>query len=233
MSQQLVAVLTIVAALVTAGATIALWRVTKVLADETRRMAAATAQPQIVASIESNDWSFIHADLRVANTGNSTAFDVEINFEPKLVISSESGVRSTANNPLSSISVLKPGQEFASWIGRMCDQLDQVYTVMASWRSTPTGDRETYKYRLDMRMYKQMGRLGSGDPLIQVANSLKSIKEDVHRVIRSDKFRVDSFDQSDRDRDEAAWEAVRAQGHESLWAALARRLAAIARRLRG
>jgi hypothetical protein len=189
--QMLVSILTILTALVTAGATIALWRVTKVLADETKRMASATAQPQVVVNIESNDWSYIHADMHVTNTGNSTAFDIGIEFDPPLIVELDNS-QSTAAVPFKNISVLKPGQSLASWIGRMSSYLDSTFVVKVSWRSTPNSPIESYSYTLDMRMYNDVNRLGSGDPLIQIANSAKSIKEDVHRVTLSGKIRVDS-----------------------------------------
>jgi hypothetical protein len=45
-----IAVVAMIGAIVTAGATIMLWRVTGVLAVETKRLAMATAQPQIVVT---------------------------------------------------------------------------------------------------------------------------------------------------------------------------------------
>ena len=42
--------------LVTAVATLFLWRVTKLLAVETKRMAEASAQPHVVATLDPNRW---------------------------------------------------------------------------------------------------------------------------------------------------------------------------------
>lgn len=204
MSPEIFSALTILAAAVTAAATIALWHVTRVLARETRKMAAASAQPQVVASIESNDWSFIHADLVVANTGNSTAYDIKINFEPRLTVDLENSQESTGP-PFEHISLLKPGQELRSWIGRMYSMLDIVYTVTIEWRRSPAGDPEGYSYVLNMNVFKGVHRLGSGDPLIQIANSAKSIKEDIHRVIGSGRVRVNSYSTRDREVEESTW----------------------------
>jgi len=50
--------------LVTAVATIFLWRVTSLLAVETQRMAKATSQPHVVATLDPNRWSMRHFDLK-------------------------------------------------------------------------------------------------------------------------------------------------------------------------
>jgi hypothetical protein len=81
--------LSLLGVLVTAIATVALWRATNVLAVETRRMASATSQPQVIVSIEENRWSMTHADMRVANTGNATTFDIKIEFDPPLIVELE------------------------------------------------------------------------------------------------------------------------------------------------
>lgn len=205
MSQIIISVLSILAALITAVATIALWRVTKVLADETRRMATATAQPQIVMTIESNDWSYIHADLCISNTGNSTAFDIEIIIDPVFPIKSADGTLENSSWPFQRISLLKPGHKLSSWIGAMSDYLEERFHITVYWRAHPDKERECYSYTLDMGMYKNAGRLGSGNPAIQIANAVQSMKEDIHRVIRSGRINVDAFSQEDRQRDVDAW----------------------------
>ncbi|WP_053059075.1 hypothetical protein [Croceicoccus naphthovorans] len=98
---------TLFGTLATALATFALWRVTRVLAVETKRMADAAMQPQVVATIVPNPWSTIHLDITVENTGNATAFDIEVGFDPPL---SNGEAREGKSLPLQRISVLKPGQ---------------------------------------------------------------------------------------------------------------------------
>ena len=71
--------------LVTAVATLFLWRVTKLLAVETKRMAEASAQPHVVATLDPNRWSMRHFDLKVDNTGNATAYDIKVDFTPPLI----------------------------------------------------------------------------------------------------------------------------------------------------
>ena len=91
--------------LVTAVATLFLWRVTKLLAVETKRMAEASAQPHVVATLDPNRWSMRHFDLKVDNTGNATAYDIKVDFTPPLV-NGEGRAGGTAV-PFKSISLLR------------------------------------------------------------------------------------------------------------------------------
>lgn len=74
----------VLAALVTAVATIALWRVTRVLAIETTTLAKMTAQPFVVCWLESSASSAIALNLTLRNTGNATAFDIRMVLTPAL-----------------------------------------------------------------------------------------------------------------------------------------------------
>lgn len=73
----------LVAAFVTALATFALWRVTRVLAVETKTLAAMTSRPFVVCSLESSGASAIALNLTLRNTGNATAFDVKLELSPR------------------------------------------------------------------------------------------------------------------------------------------------------
>ncbi|MBM7326554.1 hypothetical protein JS562_26185 [Agrobacterium sp. S2] len=61
-------------AVVTAGATIALWYVTRVLAVETKTLAKMTSQPFVVCSLQSSQADSSALDLILENTGNAVAF---------------------------------------------------------------------------------------------------------------------------------------------------------------
>lgn len=73
------------AALLTAVATFFLWRVTRLLADETKRMVDASVQPHVVVTLEPNSWAAFYFDINIANTGNAPAYDIEVGFNPPLV----------------------------------------------------------------------------------------------------------------------------------------------------
>lgn len=193
---------TLLGTLATAIATFALWRVTGVLAVETRRMADASAQPQVVANIVPNLWTTIHLDINVENTGNATAFDIEISFDPPL----ENGEARTGDTPIpfQRISLLKPGQSMTSYLSDVGDYLDRSFEVRVSWKLKPDAhDRQYLSYWLNMSDYKGVSYLGSRDPNIQIAEQIKKLRDDWKNIASGfKKVRADVFTTEDRQREE-------------------------------
>ena len=113
--------------LVTAVATLFLWRVTKLLAVETKRMAEASAQPHVVATLDPNRWSMRHFDLKVDNTGNATAYDIKVDFTPPLI--NGEGRAGAMAVPFENISLLKPGQGMGSYLAEYSIVSKRVYSV--------------------------------------------------------------------------------------------------------
>ena len=99
----------LVAAFVTAIATIALWRVTRVLVGETKTLAAMTLRPFVVCSAESSPVSAISFNLVLRNTGNATAFDVKLQLSPPLANPDGSPLADETMTKWE-ISLLPPGQ---------------------------------------------------------------------------------------------------------------------------
>lgn len=193
---------TLAGTIATAIATFFLWRVTKILAVETRRMADASAQPQIVASIVLNKWAMNHVDLEIQNTGNATAFEIDVVFDPPL----ENGeVRADGDYaiPFQFISVLKPGQSLSSYLAEAEPLLDKSYTITTSWKLLPEAiERHALSYSLHMSDYKGMSRLGAADPAIQIAEQLKKLREDWRSVAGGQrKLKVDIFTGEERQRE--------------------------------
>ncbi|MEC3768862.1 hypothetical protein U9J39_25185 [Cupriavidus sp. SS-3] len=189
-------------AVVTAVATFFLWRVTTVLAKETKRMAEATSQPHVVATLDVNRWSVRHFDLNVDNTGNATAYDIEIEFDPPL----ENGeARGDLDIPFQRISVLKPSQGLSSYVAEYAAIKDKAYTVKISWRRSPTDAlREENSYTLNLADKIGISQLGN-DPLVQAAGDIRKFREDFSRLARGNtRFKVDSFSSSDRRREREA-----------------------------
>ena len=176
---------------VTAVATIFLWRVTKILAKETTRMVEASSQPHIVATLDPNRWSMAHVDLNVTNTGNATAYNIEIQFTPALQTDKE--------HPLKKVSVLKPGQSISSYISEHADLKDKVYAVKISWSKTHgTIVREGNTYTLNLADYDGMSRLGN-DPLVDMARHINKIQERFGDMARgSNRIKIDCYTSSDR-----------------------------------
>lgn len=186
----------LIGSLVTAIATIFLWKVTQVLARETQRMVDATSQPHIVATLDPNRWSMRHFDLNVQNTGTGTAYDITINFDPPL---RNGEGRKEKDNPLQKISVLKPGQGMNSYLSDYASLDSKSYNVTVSWlRRANAVVREENSYTLNMNDIKGVSALG-GEPSVKMAEYLKKIQEDISHIGRKNtRIEVDAFLASDR-----------------------------------
>lgn len=189
---------TLAATIATAISTFFLWRVTKVLAVETKRMADASAQPQIVASIVPNQWAINHTDFVVENTGNASAFDIDIVFDPPLPRDGENS--SGRFVPFQSISLIKPGQVMSSHLTETENVMNIVYRVTIRWKRNPESDeQECLSYTLNMADYEGMARLGAASPAIQIAEQVKKIREDWQRIATGQrKLKADIYTEADR-----------------------------------
>lgn len=136
----------VVAALITAMATLALWRVTRVLATETTALAKMTAHPFVVCSLESSGASAIALNLALRNTGNATAFDIKLRITPALP-SADGKPKPDEEATEFYTSLLPPGQTL-SIQGVMGPEVhDNDYQAVVSWSDLPNGkDRETLSY---------------------------------------------------------------------------------------
>jgi len=187
------------AAFVTAVATIFLWRVTKLLAKETTRMVEASDQPHVVATLSPNRWSLRHYDLLVDNTGNATAYDIRIVFDPPL----ENGEarKNDAKIPFDRISVLKPGQGLRSYLADINVLRGKSYEVTVSWRrGSKAKPRETNVYTLDMADYEGTSELGK-DPTVDLARSLEKIEKSLSKLVGSTHLNVDVYTNADREKE--------------------------------
>jgi hypothetical protein len=187
----------LLAAIVTAVATYFLWRVTDALAAETKRMVDAGSQPHIVATLEPSRVSMIHLNLNVDNTGSGTAYDIQVLFEPPLPSDRQGKDRTT---PLQKISILKPGQGVSSFLCEYARLEGREFRVTTSWRrDAARPDREANTYTLDMAFLKGISRLGGADPLTEIADQVKKIREDWQYVGRGTRrIQIDGFSGADR-----------------------------------
>ena len=183
--------------LVTAVATLFLWRVTKLLAVETKRMAEASAQPHVVATLDPNRWSMRHFDLKVDNTGNATAYDIKVDFTPPLV--NGEGRAGGMAVPFANISLLKPGQGMSSYLAEYPLVSKRVYSVCVSWRrSFADLRREENVYTINLADREGVSDLG-GDPTVKIANDLAKMQEDLRSLARGGKrLKVDAYTAGDR-----------------------------------
>ena len=172
-----------IGSIVTAIATVVLVFATAVLARETKRLSDATSQPSVVVTLEPSPWSIIHTNLVFQNTGTGTAYDIEAEFDPPLR-SQNRGVQ--IEMPLRSLSVLKPGGSFSTFLDGFENLNEQVVNVKVSWRRTPTSKkREQHTYLLNLRSdYENWGQLGGPPPEFQIASEMKKLRENVGRLSR-------------------------------------------------
>jgi len=187
---------TLIGSVATALATFALVYVTTVLAKETKKLAEATAQPQIVAVIIPNKWAIHYFDIEVENTGNAPAFDIELTFDPDFPQDQFSG----DTRPLRKISLLKPGQKISSGMCEAKTILDERFHITCSWKRTPTTSKiESLTYSQDMKEYKQIMYLGEREPMTQVAKAIKDIRNDWRPIAQGQKRTShEIFDHQDR-----------------------------------
>ena len=184
--------------MVTAVATFFLWRVTKTLAHETTRMAEAAAQPHVVVTLTPNRWSMRHFDIHIDNTGNATAYDISIAFDPPLENGEARGDR--VEIPFQKISVLKPGQGMVSYLSEFGKLKGKTYEVDISWkRDASSQQRQNNSYTLSMLDHEGVSRLGGDDPLVEIAKHIKKIEENWSPVAKGQKrTKVDVFSGFDR-----------------------------------
>lgn len=139
------------AAAVTAIATIALWRVTGVLAVETKTLAAMTSRPFVVCSTESSTVSANSFNLVLRNTGNATAFDVKLRLSPAIADPDRSPL-SDENVMTWDVSLLPPGQLLTKYAGFGPDIHEIVFSATVSWAALPGATvRESLSYKFEPR----------------------------------------------------------------------------------
>lgn len=198
----------ILVSVTTMVATIVLACFTFVLARETKRLASASTEPFVTATIHPNIWSMVHCDFVVANSGTAPAYDVAIDISPE---PSQHTARGESEAPLRKLSILPPGQELKSFLSDVEDVLHKEFEVTITWKRSPNGPTtEPVVYYLSIP--KGVSRLGAWSPEIQIAEAIKRIQEDWNPVAQgSRKLKVDVFDQEDRENERRAWEERRTE----------------------
>lgn len=173
------------AALLTAVATFFLWRVTRLLADETKRMVDASAEPHIVVTLEPNPWAAFYFDISIANTGNAPAYNIEVLFDPPL---KNADHRRDRGIPFSKVSVLKNGHSLTSSLCKYEQIKGQIYKIFISWsKHADSAERERNEYSYDMASFEGVSYLGARSPMTQIAEQMKKFREDWRPVSQGNK----------------------------------------------
>ena len=151
----------------------------------------------MVATLDPNRWSMRHFDLKVDNTGNATAYDIKVDFTPPLI--NGEGRAGAMAVPFENISLLKPGQGMSSYLAEYSIVSKRVYSVRVSWRRSPAdSQREENVYTINMADRQGVSDLG-GDPLVNIANDLAKIREDLRSLAQGSKrLKIDAYTAGDR-----------------------------------
>lgn len=134
------------AAVVTAGATIALWYVTRILAIETKVLSESASRPFVLCAFESSLADSRALNVVIRNTGNAPAFDILANITPALPRPDGSKDAEKVDTTYN-ISVLPPGAVLPKQGIMSTEIYGQDFTVSVSWSAFPRGKkRETLEF---------------------------------------------------------------------------------------
>lgn len=196
----------VMAGVVTALATMALFAVTWVLARHTRRMAEAASQPFVVARMVSSDSSAQAMNVCLENNGTGTAFDIELEIHPELPNKSE--------EITSQINILPQGQSITVGVVLGTEIYGKQYDICVSWTKKPSEiKRETLKYTLRAQDGYNTGWTTKNTH--HVATELEKLSKSVAAISEGrSRIGVNSFNSSDRNQEAAAIQKRRAE-HQS------------------
>lgn len=175
----LMAVAQVVAAFVTALATIALWHVTRILAVETKVLSSMTSRPFVIFTIESSLADPTAMDAIVSNTGNATAFDVVVNISPPLPKPNGQRPERETDTELN-MSLLAPGRSIPNRGVMSRDVYNQNFLIHVSWSSLPGSSlRESTSYSIEARDGFKGGWGVKGQH--QIAEELEKIRKTISK----------------------------------------------------
>lgn len=168
------AIAQLVAAFVTAAATFALWRVTRVLAVETKTLAAMTSNPFVVGSFEPSVADSGAFDVVLRNTGNATAFDIKLKFSPPLPHPLDEDENATET--VFEVSLLGPGQSLPLLGVQAIEAPDTKFKVSVSWSALPTNSNRT-PLTYETKIFPGITRGWNTRGLHQVAQELEKLRK--------------------------------------------------------
>ena len=176
-------ILQIIVAAVTAWATFALWRVTRVLAKETKNLAASASEPFVVAHIECSDISFQTMQLVIENTGNAVAFDISIAISPGLRKPNKTGPLDPTSRDDLSVSICPPRKKVSAAVLIGHEGWEDQYRIEISWGNSPgSPTRHKMTYETSPRDAHRDGWVGKRTHDIGVTlEKIATIMEREHR----------------------------------------------------
>lgn len=165
----------VMAALVTAFATWALWRVTNILAVETSELAKMTSNPFVVCYLRSSDASPQAMNLALENTGNATAFDIQLRVTPAPPTPNSKGLTEKDATTFEG-SLLPPGKDLVIQAVMSREAYDQRFMVEISWSNRPGNtERQKLEYSFGVKDGFRAGWRTKG--LHEIADELEKMRQ--------------------------------------------------------
>lgn len=162
---------------VTAVATYALWRATRVLAIETAVLANMTAQPFVVCWLRSSSAGANTMNLTLRNTGNATAFDVKLRVSPALP-EPNAVSKATSDESTFDASLLPPGESLPVWPVLSNELQGAEYSAEVSWSRTPgAAERQELRYRFSAKDGFHAGWTVKGTH--QIAQEIEKLRKEI------------------------------------------------------
>jgi hypothetical protein len=175
---------------------------TAVLAKETRRVWTESRTPQVVVTMEPAAVSLMYVDLVVENVGGGPAFDVRVALDPDVNVTRKTRPLRVSEAAILRPPTLKPGQRLATFLGAWAEI--QPATTKATCRCRDaSGNELVFENIIDLGMYTGIARLGE-DPAHQLASEVEAIRKAIEGIARGGRLEVNTHDEADRAREQAA-----------------------------
>jgi hypothetical protein len=174
---------TLGSSIATALATAALFYVTLILARETKNLANATERPLVTANIVLSSQANGFLELEIINSGNSTAFDVEISISPRLTSLGE------PFEPFRNVPIINPSTRLSVFLVDSRNLIDEKFKIEVSWKkSLNSNERQTLEFYIDLSIYKAIPYNAMINPVVKIANEISEIRKEVKSFIFKEEF---------------------------------------------
>lgn len=145
---EVINLIAIFSATVTAIATVVLCMATITLAKETKILARMTSHPFVTGTIESSAAGSHHANFVLRNTGNAPAFDIKIVIKPALP-DPAGAYPDGKTESVFDLNILQSGSTAQLRGVLVTDILGIIYDLEIVWSNYPGGkDKQNLKYKV-------------------------------------------------------------------------------------
>jgi len=182
------------------------------LVVKTQELRKAQTEPRLSVYFESIEEAVHFGHLYIKNIGMGPAYNIRFEITPE---GSQMGtsklIQDFCKTPflLNGINYLAPEHfvksGFTSFLDNGEEKLNSVLIVLVKYHNALNVPLEE-SFRVDFSELKGSGTLGK-QSLLSIAKSLEAMQKDLHSLVTVKRLRVEVFDQEDREREQAEWEA--------------------------